>query len=432
MNKTKTFGLVSLLTSLLLASCGQQTLPDATYRPQYIQTVSIDASDTPEGIAQRYGHPVVAFDLLAGQALLGLTADEAAQVQASGLRSQAAAQIEPNVNRFVGGGTLARAVGARTVWAGGAWQVWAGGARTVWAGGQFQPLPQNSGALNQINLQAAQALAPNLGRGVTVAVIDTGLDLGHPAFAGALAPASAWKDFYGNDAVPQDEGTLGVGGYGHGTAVASIILQVAPAATILPIRVLGSDGSGDVAMVAQAISYAASKGAKVINLSLGSDTSSKAVQDAINKVTALGVLVVSSAGNDALNTLAYPAAQADEGAAGDRSLSVGSVDATDRKSSFSNYGKDLELMAPGENVYTAAPGNLTSAWSGTSMAAPLAAGGLALALGQKPSADPKALETVVLSSVRSITAQNPGTPADQLGDGRLDLAAFLRAALGGR
>ncbi len=425
MNRKLQF-LGAVLTAGLIAGCSQGLPEPAALRPAYVMTVPIAPDDSPSTLAARYAYPLIAFDASTGDALLGLTKQQATSIRATG--AGATSSIEPNYNQFVGSGTLATMGGARTMWAGGLWQAWAGGARTMWAGGTYQPISQNSATLNQIHLQQAQSLAPHLGGGVVVAVIDTGIDLSHPAFDGALTAPTTWKDFYGNDNVPQEEGILGVGGYGHGTSVASIVLQVAPSAKILPIRVLGPDGLGDMSMVAQAVTYAASQGAKVINLSLGSATSSKVVQDAIAKVVGLGVLVVSSAGNEN-GALTYPAANADDkGPVGDRSVSVSSVNSLDRKSSFSNYGKDLELMAPGENVYSAGPGGLLVAWSGTSMAAPMVSGAFALALGERANLKPNDLAQKVLTSSSSIAALNAGYPADQLGQGRLALDSFLTAA----
>jgi subtilisin family serine protease len=173
------------------------------------------------------------------------------------------------------------------------------------------------------------------------------------------------------------------------------VLQVAPGAKILPLRVLGPDGSGDVLSVMRAIDWAVVKGARVINLSLGSQERSRVVQDAIRRATSRGVLVVSSAGNENRSPITFPASDA---ASDVRALGVGSVDALNRKSVFSNYGTTLEMVAPGENVFGPGPGGQLVAWSGTSMAAPMAAGGLALALGQSLS--------VPLSDVTMKMAEN--------------------------
>ena len=364
-------------------------------------------------------------------ALLGVNGSPSA-IEASGLKAGRSVSAEQNKNIFSGGGSMTASMGgSRSIWASGDLQAWSSGSRSIWASGEYSPLPQNTAIWSKINLQAAQMLAPNLGAGVTVAVIDTGLDLSHSAFQGSLSDPATWWDFYAGDAMPQDEGTLGIGGYGHGTNVAGIILQIAPRAKIMPLRVLGPDGSGDVASIAQAILWAASHGANIINLSLGSTEDSKAVKDAVTRVTAQNVLVVASAGNENVKTITYPAASAAKGKLGDLSLSVGSVDLADHKSSFSNYSKDLELVGPGENVYAPAPGELMAAWSGTSMAAPMASGGLALALGQTTKTSIKDLTDTMAQTAFDVYAGNlnPGYK-DQLGEkGRLDLAAFLKASL---
>ncbi|SMB80198.1 S8 family serine peptidase [Deinococcus hopiensis] len=433
---TPAFG---LLTLLLLSACSSTlpTTPDTASAPRYdsVASVPLKAGDTRESVARILGGTVIEWNdsgCAAGvaascTALVGLDRGVQALSRLKPLGDRSV-QIEPNRDAFSGSGVVGVwAGGVVGVWAGGIVGVWAGGVVGVWAGGVYANLPANTSLWQKVNLQQAQALASNLGAGVTVAVIDTGIDLQHPAFQASLTDSSTWRDFYGNDNVPQEEGILGNGAYGHGTSVAGIVLQVAPKARIMPIRALGSDGSGDAVMVAQAIQWAAARGANVINLSLGSAENSTVVQSAINTVTAQGILVVASAGNENQNVLTYPAANATQKGSGEYALSVGSVDLSDLKSTFSNYGRSLELVAPSENVYGPAPENRMVAWSGTSMAAPMAAGGLALALGQQ--------RTVAL---KDLTAKMAGTAFDvynggandaykgMLGPkGRLDLSKFL-------
>ena len=215
---------------------------------------------------------------------------------------------------------------------------------------------------------------------------------------------------------------MGQGAYGHGKAVAGIVLEAAPQVTILPLRVLDSDSGGDVAGVIMAIDYAVQKGAWLINLSLGSSEKSSLMQNAIGR--AAGVPVVASAGNENVVALTSPAQDmGDKGAAGEYSVSVGSVDNRDLKFSFSNYGAGLELVAPGENTFTPGPGNLLFAWSGTSMSAPIARGALALGLStetEKPSAQ-------LIGKAASVYKDGKNTAyKDKLGKkGRLDVPAFL-------
>ena len=433
-----------LLTVSLLSACSSSQVNDNANLPghsapryDYVVSVPLEVGDTRAALETQLGGTVVTWpgNTCLGEsdcvALLGFNRSPAT-MQALSTTASRPVFIERNKDVFSGGGVMTATMGgARSLWASGDIQAWSGGARSLWASGEYSFLPQNTALWSKINLQAAQTLAPNLGAGVTVAVIDTGLDLKHSAFQGALSDPSTWYDFYAGDAVPQDEGTLGTGGFGHGTNVAGIVLQIAPKAKIMPLRVLGPDGSGDVTTIAQAILWAAAKGAKVINLSLGSTENSKVVQDAIGKVKAQNVLVVSSAGNDNSNKITYPAALAADGGTGDFSLSVGSVDMNDRKSSFSNYSDKLEVVGPGENVYAPAPGELMAAWSGTSMAAPMASGALALALGQPLRVQIKDLDNTLVNSADDVYANKLNEAyKGKLGEkGRLNLAAFLRASL---
>ncbi|AIZ44132.1 peptidase S8 and S53 subtilisin kexin sedolisin [Deinococcus radiopugnans] len=445
---TNKIAALSLLTLGLLSACSNTAptadvpstpppaaTPVAQERFVQVAMVPLQAGDTPQSLAAAVGGAVLSWaedgcssgDEINCMAIMGLKS----QADGQPLRAQSdrTMYIEPNKDVFGGGGKMTATMGGRiSMWAGGRISMWAGGRISMWAGGQFTQLPENTKLWQKIRLEEAQHMAPKLGAGVTVAVIDTGLDLQHPAFSNSLSAPSTWYDFYDGDTMPQDEGTFGVGGYGHGSNVAGIVLQVAPGAKIMPLRVLGSDGSGDVIMVARAILWAADHGANVINLSLGSSENSKIVQDAIKKVTRSRVLVVSSAGNSNLNKITYPAADATAKDSGDYSLSVGSVDLNDVKSSFSNYSDKLKLVAPGENVYAPAPDGRMAAWSGTSMAAPMASGGLALALGQQLASGELIEEmTENAADIYKISANNPYK--DKLGEkGRLDLVRFLDSA----
>ena len=369
----------------LLAACGSGQL-EAESQADYSQlmTVKLSGGETRESLEARYGGTLLDWRPQAGYALLGLK-DGASGVQASNLT----ATIEPNTASFIASGIST--LNGRTLWADGRtlWAdgktLWADG-KTLWADGRFLAMPQNSDPFNQIRLEQAQYNAPNLGKGVKVAVIDTGIDLSHPAFVNALAPSSEWRDFVGNDTTPQEGGDYTRPGHGHGTNVAGIVLQVAPRATILPIRVLNSYGQGTVVNVATAITYAVDAGAQVINLSLGSDTSFEAITQALLYAAKRGVYVVSSAGNDNRSTPNFPASLARTSMDGNPNFywsSVSSVSPQGVRSSFANYGQAVELFAPGERLFGPAPGNQMASWSGTSQAAPLASGAIALALGER-------------------------------------------------
>lgn len=425
----------ALLTLSLLSACSSTNTPaQAQVRYDSVVSVPLQAGDTRESLAQAVGGEVLAWNdegcaaRMANDcnALIGFNPKLSSAGVLNALSGRKV-KVEANKDVFSGGGNItAIANGSIAIWAGGSIAIWAGGSIAIWAGGQYSPIPQNNALWQQIKLERAQQLAPHLGKGVTVAVIDSGIDLQHPAFQGALTGASTWKDFAGGDNVPQEEGTAGEGAYGHGTNVAGIILQIAPQAKIMPLRVLDADGSGDVANVAQAIRWAVQKGAQVINLSLGSTENSPAVQDAVEWATAQDVLVVASAGNENVGRITYPAANAAQGKAAANMLSVGSVDPQDLKSSFSNYGAALEIVGPGEHVYAPAPDSRMASWSGTSMAAPMTAGGLALALGEKLKVPVRSLTGAMAQTAGNIYAGEANAAyTGQLGQGRLDLAAFL-------
>ncbi|WP_104992497.1 S8 family serine peptidase [Deinococcus sp. NW-56] len=421
--------LLLVLSALALAGCSQQgpaaTAPErAAARPSHVLQVRVPEGTTREQLGAAYGAPVLMFDAAEGYAVLGLSA---AQASGPGLRTLSLAGTpESNLGAFSAGMTAT--VQGRAIWLKGDLGSWTAEGRAIWLKGQYSLIPENTLNFQTIRLEQAHTLAPKLGQGIKVAVIDTGVDLEHPAFAGSLAPAEEWRDFYAGDNLPDEEGVLGEGGYGHGTGVAGIVLQVAPAATILPLRVLGPDGSGDVLTVAQAIDWASAKGAQIINLSLGSAERSAIVQDAIKRATERGALVVASAGNENRPAISYPAHDMVSGGAGERSLSVGSVTTGWLKSSFSNYSANLELVALGENVYTPGPDGLLVSWSGTSMATPMAAGGLALALSQGTDVPLKDLTKKMAEKAYDVYNNGLNAPyKDKLGKkGLLNLEAFLK------
>ncbi len=211
----------------------------------------------------------------------------------------------------------------------------------------------------------------NWGQGVTVAMLDTGLS---PGTTNILKGGSVTQyDMTGAGDTPP---------VGHGDMVASLLAGatgeqgIVPGAPIMSIRVLDSNNQGDVFGVSDGIYTAVDGGAKVLSLSLGSTQSSSILQAAIDYAISQGVTVVASAGNDGNGAIDYPAAYPGV-------VAVGSIDATGQRATFSDYGAQMGLMAPGVGLNTITTGgNMT--FSGTSASAPLVAGAIASLLSSNP------------------------------------------------
>lgn len=237
-------------------------------------------------------------------------------------------------------------------------------------------------------IQAPEAWETTAGDpNVIVAVVDTGVDYNHPDLQGQVIKG---PDFGNNDADPMDD-------QGHGSHVAGTIAAladngqgvagVAYRTKILAIKVLGSDGSGDMAAIAKGILKAQEMGAKVINLSLGGEQDARTIRDAVDQVTAKGALCVVAAGNENTTRNTYPAAYASV-------LSVGATDTNDRRASFSNYGTYVDIAAPGTGILSSTEKDYKK-HDGTSMASPHAAGVAALLLAQNPALTPSQLKAVM-------------------------------------
>ncbi len=272
----------------------------------------------------------------------------------------------------------------------------------VWGGTDAAPFPGQYAAA-MLGLQAAHAL--NQGAGTTVAVLDRGVQLNHPALA------TAWStpryDFVDDDAIPQDEANGidedgdGVidNAFGHGTHVAGIVHLVAPAARIMPIRVLDTEARTDVFRLAEAIVYATDQGATVINLSLGTADKSTLLQDVTQRATAHGVIVVGAAGNLNSKKQQYPAGS-------QCVLAVAALNEQQIKADFSNYGSWIHFIAPGVSIYSPLPNSGYGWWSGTSMATPFVAGQAALLRSLKPALPIRQIIGLMASTARSVDASN--------------------------
>jgi len=276
-------------------------------------------------------------------------------------------------------------------------------------------------AIDALNLTLAHEI--NQGAGVTIAVLDTGVQLDHPALAASLSADG--YDYVDMDDLPADEGngidddgdSLIDEAVGHGTHVAGIVHLVAPESTILPLRVLDSDGRGNTFNVAEAMTYAVDHGAAVLNLSMGMAQPSPTIRSAINYAVDNGIVVVAAAGNLNSSEPQYPAANVGV-------IGVAALDADQLKADFSNYGDWVALAAPGVSIYSTFIGSGYGWWSGTSMSAPFVAGQAALIHSLAPELTLDQIATQITSTAQSVDAVNPAY-AGLLGAGQPDVAASL-------
>jgi subtilisin family serine protease len=275
------------------------------------------------------------------------------------------------------------------------------------------------------DIDATDAWDPGVAGETIVAVIDSGVDAGHPDLAPNLLPG---HDYVAGDEDPADEN-------GHGTHVAGTIaaergngVGVAGiadnAAKVLPLRVLDGAGSGRVSDVIQAYGYAFQHGAKVVNLSLGSTTSSRAERDAIAGFPTM--LFVAAAGNGGADGVGddndtapeYPCAYVLPNV-----LCVAASDNRDQLAPFSNYGAmSVDLAAPGVSIASTWPGGGYSWSSGTSMATPHVSGAAALLWSAAPSAQPIDISSAILAGVDVRPAFTDRT----VSGGRLNVMRSLR------
>lgn len=265
-------------------------------------------------------------------------------------------------------------------------------------------------------LGAAAAWDAAQGGGVTIAVLDTGVDGSHPDLSGRMV--AGWN-FYDNNSNTSDVN-------GHGTAVAGAaaaslnnglgVAGVAGQSMIMPIRIADANAYAYWSTVAQGLSWASDKGARVANISYAGVAASSTVQSAAQYMRSRGGLVVVAAGNNGV----------DEGIAPTSTMIVVSAtDANDLKTSWSSYGSFVSIAAPGQDIWTTTRGGGYQAWWGTSLASPVVAGVVGLMMSARPTMSNTQLESLLYSSSTDLG----GTGRDSYyGWGRVNAAAAVQAA----
>lgn len=254
------------------------------------------------------------------------------------------------------------------------------------------------------------------GQGLMLAVCDSGVDAAHPD----LVVVTGWNS-YDNNANAADV-------YGHGTKVAGSAAMtgnnalggtgVAFRARIWPGRVTSPDGWGYDSLIADCITRAANAGARGANVSFGGVCSSPVVISAAQYMRSKGGVVVASSGNTG---------GVDNSTPSDAITCVGATNSADQRTSWSTYGPGVDVVAPGENIYTTTRGGGYGGVSGTSFAAPVTLGVYALMMALNPALTPAFLDQILFETARDLG--EPGK--DQFhGHGRVDAAAAVARAAG--
>ena len=257
------------------------------------------------------------------------------------------------------------------------------------------------------------------GKGVVVAVLDTGATFTHPDL----------KDHYlpGYNAIhpelPPSEAADGIANYevGHGTMVAGIIARLAPKAMIMPVRVLNGDGSGTLFDLVKGVDYAVSHGANVISMSFGVSVNSSALNEALDAAELAGIVLVASAGNDNSSNAISPTVSRG-------TISVAALEADNKKAPYSNFGSFVRVSAPGSNIRSTYSDGGYASWSGTSFAAPFVSAEAALILSAKPTLTSEGVTSIIRGTAHSVDNANPAYRG-KLGNGVIDITSAVKAAL---
>jgi subtilisin family serine protease len=287
--------------------------------------------------------------------------------------------------------------------------------------------------INKINLPAGWDTTTGR-ESIKIAVIDTGVDMDHEDLRSRYVdPRDVVDD--DDDPSPCDD---------HGTSVAGTIGMVANNRVgstgvmwdlkIIPIKAASPNDEGrctfDHSDITSAIYYAIEKGAKVINLSLGGASDSRARADAIATAIRSGVTVIAAAGNcgdpasweanhcEELNQISYPAAN-------DGVIAVGATTPTDTRAVFSTVNDSVDISAPGDGMFSASIDGYTDAWRGTSAAAPVVSGVAGLIVANNSSITPSAVQETLINSAFQVPGMAGADRTNEFGFGRVDAGAAL-------
>lgn len=293
-------------------------------------------------------------------------------------------------------------------------------------GGGVEPDdPDFSSQWHHETIQSADAWSIDRGsEEVIVAVLDTGINGSEVEFEGRLVPG---YDFVNNGRVAHDD-------HGHGTAVAGVIAANADnghlvagvdwKCRVMPLKVLDDENRGFYSAWADAIYFAVANGARVINLSAGGHDSGSTLAEAVRFAVDEGVVFVTITHNDGTGTIRFPGRMPE-------TITVGATERDDRVASFSNWGDEIDLVAPGRDIYTVSRSGSLTRWWGTSFSAPQAAGVAALLLAVSPELDNEGVRRLLRAGAEDRVGDSRDRPGfdPHYGWGRLNAYYSVQLAI---
>jgi len=251
------------------------------------------------------------------------------------------------------------------------------------------------------------------GTGVKVAIVDTGIDYKHPDLqanvkggVNMINPKKSYKD-----------------DNGHGTHVSGIVaaidneigvIGVGPMISLYGVKVLNRQGTGFLSDVIDGLQWCINNDIHVINLSLGSGGDNQSFHDAILNVNQAGIVQIAAAGNEG-GAVAYPARYPE-------TIAVSAINNADQLAGFSNFGPEIDITAPGAEIYSTYKDSSYKSLDGTSMSAPHVAGACALKLALNPALSPAEVKNVLQASAESLG----GLTTEQQGAGLVDVEQMMR------
>nr|WP_301285969.1 S8 family serine peptidase [Lysinibacillus endophyticus] len=244
---------------------------------------------------------------------------------------------------------------------------------------------------------------------VEIAILDTGVDINHPVLKSSIEKGF---DAFGYENINDENG--------HGTHIAGVIVRDTSQTKIIPIKVLDHNGKGDLFTILQGLQYAIDQKIEIINMSLGISKDIPLLKEKIDEAIDKGSIIISSSGNEGKSSLQYPANYPNV-------ISVGAYDINEAIASFSQYGENLDFVAPGVDIWSTWNDGELKMHSGTSIAAAFVTKAVGLIKSSKPNIKNEDIVDVLINSAKPLAQE---TEKQKMGYGKIDVSKALDISSG--